>query len=390
MTHDLKHTALPIAAAVFSAFTMMSSTTHAADLTVAGMIDTGLRFYHVNDGVNGSTNRYEMADGLLDGNRLLFIGHEDLSPETDLGFWLEASFTSDSGEMKTSGTLFDRGVYMWIRNKAWGQLSAGRSGAVRSGATPLTFDITWNRINPFGTGWGELGNPVFLMPFYGFSVNNMLQYDTPTFGPLQAHVQHSFAISNETGVVEGKSSADRYTSLSLTFDSEVVNLVAMLDTINENSNTGPQKDMVSALVGGNVNWGDVRFYAWGSWFKNADNVIALPGFSDYSLFQGMDRINGYSFGTGVRVPFAGGNINAYAMTLKADYDDTVTEAVAEQVGSEVRRYGAAVGYTYPLSQRTTLYGAVGFYKDVASLVNDGHAYHNPMSSQVMFGINHKF
>lgn len=390
-TQDLRKLKLSLSMiTVAASLAVASSTGNAADLTVSGMIDTGMRLYHSNDGVSGTTNRYEMADGLLDGNRLLFIGHEQLSAQTDLGFWLEASFTSDSGQMKTSGTLFDRGCYMWVRNQTLGQLSAGRSGAVRAGATPLTFDITWNRINPFGTGWGELGNPVFLMPFYGFSMNNMVQYDTPKIGPFQGHVQYSFAVSNETGVVEGKSAADRYSSVSLTYDSSLVNLVAMVDTINENSSQGPKNDMVSALFGGNINVGDSKIYAWGAWFKNANNIIAMPDFSDYSLFEGLDQINGYSFGVGARIPALGGNINLYAVTLKADYDDQVSEDVVSRIGSEVRRYSAGAGYTYPLSKRTTLYGAVGFYKDIVSLVNDGHEFNNPMSSQVIFGINHKF
>lgn len=387
-THfSLKSTVATLAAAL----SLTAGVAQAMDLTVGGMIDTGMRFSYMKDGVNAATHKTEMTDGLLDGNRLLFLGTEQLANNTELGFWLEASFTSDSGEMKTPGSLFDRGCYMWLKNDQWGQLAFGRAGAQRAGATPLTFDITWNRINPFGTGWGELGNPVFLMPFYGFSMNNMIHYDTPKFGAFQGHFQHSFAVSNDSTVVEGTSFADRYSSASVTFDSDVVNLVAMVDTLNENSRAGDQKDMVSVLVGGNVPVGPAKLYAWGSWFKDADNVIALPGFSDYTLFQGLDRINGYAFSLGARIPAFGGNVNVYGMMLKADYDDTVTEAQAASIGTDLKRYAAGVGYTYPLSKRTTLYAASGVYKDITSLTTtDGHEYHNPMTAQFFFGINHKF
>ncbi len=383
------HTMRALTAAML--FALAAGAPQAMDLTVGGMIDTGLRLHHVNDGSTGSKTSYEMADSLLDGNRVLFLGTEQLNSETEVGFWLEAGFDSDTGASTTAGSIFDRGAYMWVKNNHWGQLSAGRSGAVRAGATPLTFDITWNRINPFGTGWGELGNPVFLMPFYGFSLNNMLQYSSPKIGPFQVNLQHSFAIANGTDVVEGTSSADRYSSISVTYDSEVVNLVAMLDTMNESSTSADQKDMVSALVGGNVKVGAAKLYAWGSWFKDADNIIALPGFTDYTLYQGLDRINGWAASVGTRLPLAGGEINVYGLVLKAKYDDVVSTDTAAQIGKDLSRYGAGVGYTYPLSKRTTLYSAVGFYKDVASLTNsDGHTFDNPMSSQLFFGINHKF
>mgnify|MGYP000217677195 FL=1 len=130
-----------------------------AEVKIGGMVDTGLRFQHTSTGTGTSTNTLEMAEGMLNANRIIFMGGENLRPGTDLGFCLEASYASDSGEMKTEGSLFDRGSYIYIKDQDLGQVAFGRLGIMRSGATPLSFDITGARINPFGTGWGKLYVP---------------------------------------------------------------------------------------------------------------------------------------------------------------------------------------------------------------------------------------
>ncbi len=397
MKNDLKNTAKSfslkgtVATLVPLVGMLSAGVANSMDLVLGGMVDTGLRYTYAKDGVNKSTSKVDMGDGMLDGNRFIFIGSEDLSPETKVGFWLEAGYNSDTGASSIPGKLFGRGCYMWLKNDQWGQLAFGRVGSIRGGATPMSFDITWNRINPFGTGWGDLGNPMYMLPFYDFSMDNMLHYDTPKFGPFQGHVEYSFSAAASDDAVEGTSSADRYASAALTFDSDAVNLVVMVDTMNEKSTAASQKDMVTLLVGGNVKLGDAKLYGWGSWFKDADLVMPLSAFSDYSLFSGLDKINGYAFSVGTRFPALGGEVNVYGMMMKADYDDELSEERAAEVGTSLKRYSAGLGYTYPLSKRTTFYAAAGVYKDKVSLTTaGGHEYKDPLASQVFFGINHKF
>ena len=377
--------------ALLGACTLFCAQSQAAELIVGGMIDTGVRLYHTRDGVNGGQTNVEMADGMRDANRVIFIGSEKLSDRTDLGFWLEASYASDSGAMKTSGSLFDRGAYLWLKNDSYGQLSAGRIGVMRSGGTPLTFDITGQRINPFGTGWGDIGSPMLSLPFYGFPVSNMIQYDTPKFGGLQAHFQYSFAVSNDGDVTEGTSYADRYSAAALTYDSEKLNLVAMVDLMNENSKTAPQDDALGVLVGGNLHFDAVTLYSSAAWFRDSDWIPSLPGFSDYSLFEGLDRINGWSATVGARIPAWGGSVNIYGLYMDADYDDNVTTERAAQIGKDLKRMAAAVGYEYPLSKRTSVYGAAAVYKDKIELTAaNGHEFKNPSSAQVILGLHHTF
>ncbi|WP_368661008.1 porin [Sutterella sp.] len=366
----------------------------AGSVKIGGMVDTGLKFSSVDaGGSQGSQQKLEMADGMLDANRIIFIGEEDLSERTKLGFWLEASYASDSGAMKTSGSLFDRGSYIFLNNQDYGQLAAGRIGLMRSGGTPLTFDITGRRVSPFGTGWGDLASPMYSMPFYGFPVSNMLQYDSPMIHGVQAHVQYSFQIDTSTGT-EGKSSADRYGAFALTYDGGDLNLVGMVDWMNEATGTAnpDPHDSWTFMLGGNYDFGVAKLYATATYFKDANNVWWLPGFDDtnYNLFNGCDQINGYSVTLGTKIPAWGGAINLSAMYLDADYDDEVTAETAAQIGTDLKRYTFVAGYEYPLSKQTTLYGAAGFFKDKVNYVSAGNTYDDPFVTQVIIGIHHNF
>ena len=293
-----------------------------AEVKIGGMVDTGLRFQHTSTGTGTSTNTLEMAEGMLNANRIIFMGGENLRPDTDLGFCLEASYASDSGEMKTEGSLFDRGSYIYIKDQDLGQVAFGRLGIMRSGATPLSFDITGARINPFGTGWGNLASPMYVMPFYGFPSSNMVQYDTPSFAGVKGHFQYSFdADTKGNNVVEGSSSADRYASAAFTWDSSVANLVFMADWMNEASTSGDQEDALGLLFGGNVKLDPVKLYAFGTWFKGGDMIMPLPGLSDCRPLTGLDDIGGHAFSVGLRAPLLSGEFDLYAMRRSADADD---------------------------------------------------------------------
>lgn len=388
----MQHFTIKTAAAAAAA-ALACAGASAMDLTVAGMVDTGLRYMNASDGAGHHADTLDMTEGVLDANRVIFMGGEDLSPDTRISFWLEMSYASDSGEQKTSGSLFDRGSYLYLQNKKAGQFAAGRIGTMRSGATPLTFDLTSNRYSAFGTGWGDIASPLYAMPFYGFPISNMLQYDSPIFSGFSLHAQHAFGDSDSTtGAAEGKSTADRYSSLGLTWDGGRLSLVLMADWMDESTLNKDRHDFWSVIAGGNYRFdGGTALYAWATYFKNANNIMPLPGFGDYSLFDGLDQIKGYSVSLGARIPCRGGSINLWGLYMDADYDDDVSDERAAQIGTDMKRYGLAVGYTYPLSKRTTLYAVAGGYRDSAALTSaGGHRYDDPSTTEVIVGMHHNF
>jgi predicted porin len=380
-------------AAIAAAASLFCGPAGAAELTLTGLIDTGIRYTNLSDGAGHHSDTVDMTDGVYDGNRIIFIGSEDLSSETKIGMWLEMSFASDTGEQKTEGSLFDRGSYLHITNSRWGHAGFGRFGCMRSGATPMTNDITGVRYSAFNTGWSDLANPMYAMPFFGFSISNNMQYDTPKFGGFSLHVQHAFGESDSTtGAVEGKSTADRYSALGLTWDGGKLNLVAMADWVDESTLNEDQHDFWSVIAGGNYKFdGGSTLYAWATYFKNANTIMPLPGFDDYSLFDGLDQIKGYALSLGAQIPCAGGDIHLWSLYMDADYDDSISEEEASRVGTDLKRYGIAVGYTYPLSKRTLIYGvAGGYYDDVKLTASSGHRYDSPSTTEVIIGVHHTF
>jgi GBP family porin len=380
-------------AALAAAASLSCGQAVAADFTLTGQIDTGLRYMNASDGAGHHRNTVDMTEGGYDSNRVIFIGNEELSPDTKIGMWLEMSFESDTGEHKTEGSIFDRGSYLHITNTHWGQLSFGRFGCLRSGATPLTYDLTTNRYSAFGTGWGDIASPMYALPFYGFSISNNVQYDTPTFGGFSLHLQHAFGDSDSsTGAVEGKSTADRYSALGITWDGAKLHLVGMADWMDESTLNESQHDFWSLIAGGHYQFdGGTKVYAWATYFKNANNIMALPGFDDYSLFNDLDQIKGYAVSLGAKIPCPRGDLHIWTLYMDADYDDSISEEKASQVGTDLKRYGFALGYTYPLSKRTHIYGvAGGYYDDVKLTTAAGHRYDNPSTTEVMIGIHHNF
>ena len=357
----------------------------AAEVKVAGMVDTGLRYASVSSGTGHHSSSIALADGLKDANRIVLLGKETLSPEREVGFFLEAGFSSDTGEMKTANTLFDRAGYLYFKDTNLGQVSAGLLGVTRAGGTPLAYSVTSERISPFGTGWGDLANPIYAMPFHGFSLANALQYDSIKWGPVQGHVTYSFGSSSENGMVEGSASANRYAALALTYDIDRLHLVVMADRMNESSRVSNQKDEVGVLAGGHATLGQQRVFGWGEHFSGADAIMPLPGLSDCTPMRGLDDIDGSSVSVGFDMPLWGGLWRVYGLRMRAKAQDASAE------GQRITRTALVTGWDMSLSRRTSLYMAVGRYEDRVRYIDiQGRTYDHPSSIQAVLGLHHNF
>lgn len=360
----------------------------ASQVTISGMIDTGLTFRSHDSGIGSSENSLQMTGGNLEANRVVIRGTEDLGNGTIVGFHLESGWNSDDGAMKTAGKLFDRGTWLWVEHNDWGKLAAGRTGLIRSGATPLNYFATGMRLNPFGTGWGNVAAPMYTMPFMEYLRDNTIHYRSPEFGGFRVYAQ--YAMGGGEGVQENKSNSDRYSAMAMTFDAENVELLAMVDWLNESTKTNlngrDAHDTYSVMVGGNVTIpGDTKLYAWGQYFKDANTFFALPGSAAPFIWnnQNADQVDGYSLFLGAKIPTLGGKTNLGAMFMKAERDDNV----ADRMDDELKRYGLFAGYEYPLSKRTRLYAVASYWQDK---IEKTDAFDDPSVTEVTLGIHHKF
>ena len=185
----------------------------AADVTLFGVVDTGLIYTHQTfaDDSKADVNKFAMDSGVSSASRFGLKGTEELGNGLKVGFKLENGFQSDSGALKSEKRIFDREASVSLYSD-FGTLSMGRMGGVGSGAG--TYDLVLATADAFDGG----DNNVF-----GFATSdrydNMVTYQTPKFAGLQATVQYSFnEDSVEETAREGSSAVNRYSSAALTGD----------------------------------------------------------------------------------------------------------------------------------------------------------------------------
>lgn len=388
------------AAALSLAFAALTATglAEAAQVTIGGKIDTGLTYTHADGGVAPKSDSLEMSSGNYLANRIIIRGYEDISDATRVGFYLESGFDSDTGAMKTDNTLFDRGSWLYVKNQTWGQLSMGRIGLLRTGATPLNYFTTGERINPFGTGWGGAAQPMYITPFAEQLRSNMVHWQSAKVNGFAMSAQYS--MGNGEGE-ENKASSDRYAALSVTYDGEKTALVGMVDWMNEKSasadGTTPEnsdpKDAFSVMLGGNVDFGFAKFYAWAQWFEDWNRIMMIPGnVSGYEPPLTGDEISGYTLTLASRIPAWGGFINLQASYMDADNNVAFKQGANMSDDKDMTRLGLFAGYEYHLSKRTVLYTAASFYKDDITIVsaNGSKVAEDPTSLQIMAGLEFDF
>ena len=356
----------------------------AADVTVYGKVDLGLVYSHADAGVGASESTFQMQSGNFLASRFGFKGEEELSDRTKVGFVLENGFEADSGALKTSGTIFDRGSWLFVRNQDWGELAAGKIGILRSSAADYSYFVLGARVSPFGSGWNAAGSPMYMMPFYGVLRDNTLAYVSPSMNGLKIHAQYAMG-SNE---YENKPSTDRYYGVAATYDHDRFQLVALLDSLNENSkDKDGVNDSWGLTLGGNATFDFAKVYGWAQYFKDANTLMGLPGLTDYKLFNGLDEISGYSVNAAINKTIGSGNFMLMASYMNAEPDDEMTDLQRSQVGDELDRYSLSVGYLHHLSKTLKFYAAATYYKDKVDFKTaDGTEFHNPSVVQIMSGL----
>ena len=124
----------------------------AADVTMYGKVDTGLRYQSNEITVADHTwdkDTFSMENGLNSASRFGVKGTEDLGNGLKVGFVLENGFKSDSSEFKTGGKLFDRQATVSLYSD-FGTITMGRMGGVASSAG--TYDLVFGTADAFDGG----------------------------------------------------------------------------------------------------------------------------------------------------------------------------------------------------------------------------------------------
>ena len=357
----------------------------AADVTLFGVVDTGLIYTHqtFGDAEPAHVNKFAMESGVSSASRFGLKGTEELGNGLKVGFKLENGFQSDSGALKSEKRIFDREASVSVYSD-FGTLSMGRMGGVGSGAG--TYDLVLATADAFDGG----DNNVF-----GFATSdrydNMVTYQTPKFAGLQATVQYSFNedSTNKDNGREGSSAVNRYSSAALTGDFGALQTVLAYEFQNYKSFGADEHDDGQIVyLGGNYDCGFAKTFVMGQYFKGIKagqltaiteddaahfDTVGTDGTDGYSA----DGVKGYGLHLGTIVPVAGGDL-----TVAAYFTDFAVEYADQDVDAKSYAFGAK--YEYYLSKRTSVYTGAGF----AQVKYDDEG--SDKTTQAYLGLTHRF
>lgn len=382
------------AVAVLGAF---AGSAFAANVSVYGIIDTGLGYTSTDKGYGEDVNKFDMRTGANSANRFGIKGEEDLGNGLKVGFVLENGFDSDDGELGNDGRLFGREALLYI-NGAFGELGMGRQGELASGNG--RYGLFGGKVSPFSTGWSDIAGHKYVMGAGFDRMDNTITYKTPTFAGFNLLAQYSFDKnvkkdddSAEPGVQhgrEGSAEADRQYALGVSYAAGDLYLAGIVTQTNKQSvkyngeYKGEQDDPLTVSLGGNYNFGVAKLYVATQYFKDSDLCVTqIDRYDENTNANGQkgSKFDGFGLSVGADVPAFGGTAK-----VLVGYMDAEDQAEAAQ---DVQRYAFSVGYEYPLSKRTFVYGGAGYYMDSYDKVAAGRDDKASVAA-VNAGLVHKF
>ena len=383
------------AVAVLGAF---AGSAFAANVTMYGIIDTGLGYTSTDKGYGEDVNKFDMRSGQNSASRFGVKGEEDLGNGLKVGFSLENGFNSDDGQLATEGRLFDREALLYVGGD-FGELGMGRQGELASGNG--RYGLFGGKVSPFSTGWSDIAGHKYVMGAGFGRMDNTITYKTPTFAGFNLLAQYSFDKNVkkdddkvDTGVQhgrEGSAETDRQYALGVTFAAGDLYLAGIVTQTNKQSvkfdgqSLGKQDDPLTVSLGGNYNFGVAKLYVAGQYFKDSDLAVQqIDRYNEDTNTNGQtgQQFNGFGLTVGADVPAFGGTAKALVGYMDAD-DQAATDA------HDMQRYAFSVGYEYPLSKRTFVYGGAGYYVDSYDKVAAGRDDKASVAA-VNAGLVHKF
>ena len=391
------------ALAVAGAFgAMAAGTAYAADVTLYGVVDLGLKYSHVDADQSGvdAVDKLEMKSGSQSGSRFGIKGAEDVGNGLKVGFQLENGFDADTGSLGYNSRLFGREARVYLSGD-FGEVAFGRMGTLGSGNG--TYGLLGG-MTPFGTSWGgSVENGTY---FVGNArADNTVTYKTPTFAGFTAYAQYSFDMNTKQdtplGQTEGKASANRYYALGANYKVGSLDVTAVVDSYNWSNkiNTYGGSDVDDALtvtLGGSYDFGVAKAYLSGQYFDNmlandatdaAAQKDTMDTYASFGSYFNGKAFKGYSILAGMDAPVLGGKA-----LFAVGYTDAKDADGSDALGkTELSRYGASVGYTYDLSRRTNVYAVAAYYKDsVDKDASSNYQDHDPSTATIYAGIRHTF
>ncbi len=384
------------AVAVLGAF---AGSAIAADVTLYGVVDLGLNYSHVDmDGVGDDLDTFEMKSGQQSGSRWGLKGTEDLGNGLTVGFVLENGFTADDG-VDGGSAMFDRESMLFLEGN-FGKLAFGRIGSFNQGQGSFS---KIGMLTPFGTSFGDYAAQAGNIFASSTRYANSIVYETPSFAGFQVTAMYSMGNTDGTGT-ENESDSDRYYGIAATYKNGPAAAYLAVDSTNYKSfgvtNGSDMNDAWTVTLGGSWDFEVVKAYIGAQYFDEA-KISNIGGIVDNNAYVELDdndkvifstanlKITGYSVTIGADAPVAGGKLMAAAAYVDAEQSDFEEDYGAGEF--DFTRWIVSVGYDYPLSKRTNVYGVMSYMDDELEGKGDNSAADwNPSAYTFMVGMRHKF
>lgn len=302
-----------------------------SSVSIYGVVDLALSHYRAE----GAGNRTQLTNGAQQQSRLGFRGREDLGGGMAAGFELEAGISADSGSGQATNTnnqsagnttpggiAFNRKSYVYVKGN-WGELRLGRDYVPGF----------WNLFayDPFRTGVGLGGITTQGGTVTVFRASNSIGYFSPGCSAFtcQGFFGQATVALGENASGTPTSSDGRYHGARVGYGAPKWNVAASYG-VTKNVAAG---DFTQINAGGFYDFGGVRAIALWGVHKTGLPVASLGG--------------------GTKAPFwqVGGWIDAGPGYIPLAYTRVKRNDALESSATKI-----AVGYVYPLSKRTAVYG----------------------------------
>lgn len=353
-----------IAIATLGAF---AGSAMAADITISGRIDTGLNFHDweykdSNAGVLEDGNTFQMKSGQYSGSRITIKGSEELGNGMKAGFILENGFDADDGTFDSNGDdkMFGREAIVYLEGD-FGHFSMGRVGALSSGLG--SYNVVYG-FTPWGTGWGDYtGNKGQFMLGDRGRMNNTLTYRSPEFAGVKVFAQYSLDADGQEDEHSGVNK--RYAGLGATYDLGAFSTGLVVDTTmnGRKDKSGNTEDSLGISWGASYDFGFTKPMILVQYGKH-ENKLGGFGYGEFDDFgetvTANEGLKGYAVALGAVTPLMGGNLYTSVNYTDGEFEGDGAIAGGQNVVGDIERWGVGVGYDYPLSKRTKLYGFAAY------------------------------
>lgn len=354
------------------AFAYASGPLSAADFSVYGVADVGLRFTHQGETGKKDVDQLQMTSGQNAGSRFGFKGTETLGSGWSVGFQLENQYDVDTGKLR-KGLLFHRQSTVHV-SSPYGTLMFGRVGTLSSAAG--TYDVVFGIGDPVDGGDGAV--PGVLS--YESRRDNTVVYATPQLAGFRGYLEYSFGQKSEN---VRESQNERYLGLGVRYGNGPLDGALTYEHVRyaDNPSTDATQDFDDKTVvslAASYDFTVTKLQMIAQWLRGADNL------GNDSSGKGF---GGWAVQLGNTTPLAGGLL--YFMAGCADGDYT-SPLVGQGKQYDLSAWSVGMRYWYPFSKKTALYAGIGYQQLKRDFSSAEKSSDESKISQAYLGLTHKF